>query len=164
VKRLYLLRHAKSSWDDPGLEDHDRPLARRGRKACKKLSKHIRREGMKPGLVLCSSARRALETLELIADALGDVPVKVEDGLYAADSEYLLARLRALPESVSSALLVGHNPGLQDLAAALASGAAPVAEAFPTGGLASFELDRPWPELGPGGAELVAYVAPRELP
>lgn len=164
MKHLFLLRHAKSSWDDPELEDHDRPLARRGRKACRKLAEHVRREGVRPELVLCSSARRAVETLELIADALGDVPVEFEDGLYAADPERLLVRLRALPETVSSALLVGHNPALQDLAATLASGPTALAQAFPTGALASFRFERPWSELGPGGTELVGYVVPRELP
>lgn len=164
MKRLYLLRHAKSSWDEPGLDDRDRPLAPRGRKACRKLARHIRHEGIRPELVLCSSARRARETLELIGDALGDPAVEVEDELYAADSERMLRRLRTLPEGAASVLLIGHNPGLQDLAAGLASGSTRLAEAFPTGALASLAFDRPWFDLGQGAAELVAYVVPRELP
>jgi len=164
VKQLHLLRHAKSSWDEPGLSDHERPLAARGRKACKKLAKHLRRDGIRPELVLCSSSRRTRETLELIRPALEDAAIEIEDGLYAAGSDRLLGRLRALPETAGAVLLIGHNPGLQDLALALAPGATRLEEGFPTGALASFALDDTWARLGEVRAELVAYVVPRELP
>src|SRR6187200_3248617 len=85
VPRLYLLRHAKSSWDDPGLPDHDRPLAPRGRKAAKRMGAHLRERGIEPQLVLCSSARRTRETVERLALPSGS-QVEVEDGLYAAGS------------------------------------------------------------------------------
>jgi len=163
VKQLHLLRHAKSSWDEPGLADYDRPLAPRGRRACKKLAKHLRREGIRPDLVLCSSSRRTRETVELISSALEYAVIEIEEGLYAADAERLLARLRELPESAGSVLLIGHNPGLQELALTLAPGSAGIAEKFPTGALASFALDTPWLRLGQTRAELVAYVVPREL-
>ena len=83
MRYLHVLRHAKSSWDDPGLEDHERPLAPRGRKAGKRLAKHLRREGIQPELVLCSSSRRTRETLELIRSVLGDA-VAVGPGSVAA--------------------------------------------------------------------------------
>jgi phosphohistidine phosphatase len=163
VRHLHLLRHAKSSWDEPGLADYDRPLAPRGRRACKKLAKHLRREGIQPDTVLCSSSRRTRETLELIRSALEDPVIEIEDGLYAADSDRLLARVRELPETARSVLLIGHNPGLHELALTLAPGSAGFAEKFPTGALASLALDTPWPDIGAARAELVAYVVPREL-
>jgi phosphohistidine phosphatase len=164
VKHLHLLRHAKSSWDDPGLADHERPLAPRGRRDCKKLAKHLRRHEVRPDLVLCSSSQRTRDTLELIRSALGDAAIEIEDGLYAAGSERLLARLRELPESAGSVLLIGHNPGLQDLALELAPGTTRLAEKFPTGALASFALDGPWSRVGDATTELLELVAPRELP
>jgi len=164
VKQLHLLRHAKSSWDDPGLPDHERPLAPRGRKACKKLAKHLRREGIRPELVLCSSSRRTRETLELISPALEDAAIEIEDGLYAAGSDRLLGRLRELPETAGCVLLIGHNPGLQDLALVLAPGSTRLEEGFPTGALASFALDDRWARVGEARAGLVGYVVPRELP
>ena len=163
MKHLYLLRHAKSSWEEPGLPDHERPLAPRGRKACRKLATYLGRQRIRPELVLCSSSRRTRETLELIRTALTGAVIEIEDGLYAADSDRLLARLRELPESASSVLLIAHNPGLQDLAITLAPSAARVGEKFPTGALASFALDTPWASVGEASAELVSYVVPREL-
>ena len=80
VKRLYLLRHAKSSWSDPSLADEERPLAPRGRKAAKKMAKELRRREIRPKLVLCSSSRRTQETLELIGSSLGDPTIEVEEG------------------------------------------------------------------------------------
>jgi phosphohistidine phosphatase len=163
LRHLHLLRHAKSSWDEPGLADVDRPLAPRGRKACKKLAKHLRSEGIRPDLVLCSSSRRTRETLELIRVGLEGAVIEIEDELYAADSDRLLARLRELPDAAGSVLLIGHNPGLQDLALVLAPESAALAEKFPTGALASLALDTPWARVGADRAELVAYVVPREL-
>ena len=161
---LHLLRHAKSSWDEPGLPDHERPLAPRGRKAAKKLARYLRDQEVRPDLVLCSSARRTRETLERTRSSLGEPVVEIEDGLYGAGSDDLLARLRGVPEGVGSALLIGHNPGLQDLALALAPSEPPLTARFPTGALASFALAGPWAQLGEAQAELTAYVVPRELP
>src|SRR5947208_6008892 len=119
-RALYLLRHAKSSWDDPDLDDHDRPLAKRGVRAAGAIARHIRREGIQPALVLCSSARRARQTLDLIAPAIGDADAWVEPELYGAGVADLLRRLARLPPSVPSAMLIGHAPTLQDLALRLA--------------------------------------------
>jgi phosphohistidine phosphatase len=164
VHELYLLRHAKSSWDEPGLADHERPLAPRGRKASKKLALYLRDQEIRPDLVLCSSARRTRETLERIRSSLGEPVAEIEDGLYAADAASLLARLREVPEAVGSAFLIGHNPGLQELAILLAPSEPRLAAKFPTGALASFAIASPWSRVGETPAELTAYVVPRELP
>jgi phosphohistidine phosphatase len=168
VKRLYLLRHAKSSWDDPGLPDRERPLAPRGRKAAKAMADHLRHERVRPGLVLCSSASRTRETLERIAPALGEeAQIEVEDDLYGASASQLLTRLRRVPDSVASVLVIGHNPGLQELALTLAAAGDELPrlrEKLPTGGLAVIELRRlTWSGLQPGDGELVGLVLPREL-
>ena len=107
---VYLLRHAKSDWLDQTLPDHARPLAPRGRRDAKRIAKHLRRRGIEPMLVLCSSAERTRETLELVRPALGGAPVQIEDGLYAAANDELLERLRVLPEQSASVLVIGHNP------------------------------------------------------
>jgi phosphohistidine phosphatase len=163
---LYLLRHAKSSWDDPARADHDRPLAPRGLRAARRMARHLREAGVAPDLVLCSSAVRARQTLELVQPALGDAAVRVEDGLYAATADRLLERLRALPEPVRSVMLVGHNPGLQDLAldlAARGSRLPELAAKLPTGALVTLRTDGPWATLETGAAELVDLVAPRSV-
>ena len=161
AKRLMLLRHAKSSWDDPTLVDHDRPLAPRGRKAAQLIGAYLRRERIPVSLVLCSSARRARETLELV-DPPGELQIAPE--LYGASADQLLARVRRLPETIDSAMLIGHNPGMQELAACLASDDGELAEQkFPTGALAMLRVAGPWLDLRAGGAELAAFVKPREL-
>jgi phosphohistidine phosphatase len=168
--RLYLLRHAKSSWDDTSLADHDRPLAARGRRAAALVAAYVRDEGIRPALVLCSSARRARETFDPVMAAIGGVvDVRVEDGLYGAGADELFARLREVGEGVAPVLLVGHNPGLQDLAAGLAGDGEEEAMArllakFPTGALAT--LDAPattWSGLDWGTAYLAGLVVPRDL-
>jgi len=159
-RRIHLLRHAKSSWDDPELTDHDRPLAPRGLKATRRLARWIAQEDIRPDLVLCSTATRAQETLARVAAALGSPPTLVEDGLYHASADALLGRLQQLPDAVGVVLLVGHNPGLEDLCDTLAG----VATRLPTGALATFAADiGSWGELAPSGASLVSLVLPREL-
>jgi phosphohistidine phosphatase len=110
MKRLYLLRHAKSSWKDTSLPDHDRPLAGRGRRAAKAIARHMREQGIEPDLVLCSSARRARETLDRMEPAVGTPAVRVEPDLYAASARALLERLRSVLDTVESVMLIGHNP------------------------------------------------------
>jgi phosphohistidine phosphatase len=167
MKRLYLLRHAKSSWDDPTLADGDRPLAPRGRRAAKVMAKHLQRKGIAPELVLCSPSRRTRQTLRRIAPGLGkDVDVQIETGLYAASAAALLEVLHKVPNEVESVMLIGHNPGIQDLALSLASGGSEstrVRSKFPTAALATLELNASWRELAPGSAELVSFVKPKEL-
>jgi phosphohistidine phosphatase len=167
VKTLHLLRHAKSSWDDPSLADLDRPLATRGRRAAGKIGAHLRRAGIAPELVLSSPSRRTLETLDLLK--LPDERVRIEDALYAGGADELLAVLRTVPRSVPSVLLIGHNPGLQQLAVQLAGSGDDrhlerMRVKLPTGALASLELAvTDWTELAAGAGTLVGYVLPKEL-
>ena len=106
---LYLLRHAKSSWDDPGLADEERPLAPRGERAARRMAQHIREAGIRPALVLCSPARRTRQTLEAVAGSFGKhVEVLVEDGLYGAGAWELTARLRRVPTELPSVMVVGR--------------------------------------------------------
>jgi phosphohistidine phosphatase len=165
MKRIHLLRHAKSSWKT-GLPDHDRPLASRGRRAGKAIARHMLEQGIVPELVLCSTARRARETLERLEPALATSDVRFEPELYGASTATLLDRLRAVEDTVGSVLLVGHNPGMQRLALDLArsTAAAPGIEAkFPTAALATLEFPGAWPALAPATAELTAFVRPRDL-
>jgi phosphohistidine phosphatase len=167
IKQLFLLRHAKSSWDDPELADVERPLAPRGRRAAKLVADHIRREEVAPALVLCSPARRTRETLERISPALGEgVSVEIERGLYAASELSLLERLRALDEGVDAVMLIGHNPGVEQLVTGLAGSGEllpAVRRKYPTGALATLEFAGRWRELGPGSARLTSFVTPKQL-
>lgn len=162
MKRILLLRHAKSSWDDPALSDHDRPLAPRGRRAAAAISEHLRSSDAKVDLVLCSSAVRAQETLERLGDALGDPEVVVEDEIYGASDDELLDRLRRVPPEVEGVALIGHNPGLHDAAVALTRAGRKL-ERYPTGALAILEFEGPWADLVPGRARLVGFVKPKDL-
>jgi phosphohistidine phosphatase len=162
--RLYLLRHAKSSWKQPERADHDRPLAGRGRRAAKAIARHLDEHDIEVELVLCSTARRARETLERIQPALGAVSVVYERELYGETASGLLERLRSVPDSVATVMLIGHNPALEDLARELAGRAPELEPKFPTAALATLELpERGWSGLAPGGARLVGVVRPRDL-
>ncbi|MCX6373598.1 MAG: histidine phosphatase family protein [Actinobacteria bacterium] len=166
-RTLYLLRHAKSSWDDPSLPDRERPLAPRGRRACELIASYLDREHIAPELLLCSSATRSRETLERAGLASRiDSQILIEDGLYVATAADLLARLRLVDDEVALVLLVGHHPAIQDLAVCLASGGekrGDLARKFPTAALATLTWSGGWASLGPAAAELVAFVTPREL-
>jgi phosphohistidine phosphatase len=117
MRTLYLLRHAKSSWAEPALPDWNRPLAPGGRRDAKRIAKHLVQLKIQPELVFCSSAERTRETLELVRTALGPTStVTLDDELYGASAEQLLERIRLVPEETGSVLMIGHNPGLQDLA------------------------------------------------
>jgi phosphohistidine phosphatase len=166
MRFVYLLRHAKSGWKS-GRPDHERPLAGRGRRAAKAIGRHVRDEGVEPELVLCSTARRARETLERVEPALGSPAVRIERGLYGAGSDALLDRLRAVADDVGSLMLIGHNPGLQQLALDLARPTVDVSELaakYPTAALVTLSVPaRSWRLIEPATAELVGFVRPREL-
>lgn len=131
------------------------------------MREHLQAERVRPALVLCSSAARTRETLERIAPALGArTTIAIERELYGASADRLVERLREVPDGTASAMVIGHNPGLHDLALLLASRGGAlrrVYEKFPTGALATLELGSDWSELTAGQAELVAFVSPREL-
>jgi phosphohistidine phosphatase len=165
--RLHLLRHAKSSWNDPTLGDRERPLAPRGRKAAKRIRGWAAKNDVRPQLVVCSDAVRARETLERVLPGLGKPAVSIEASLYAVSAETLLGRVQALPADVTEAMLVGHNPGLQELVLLLAEAGTLRERArtkLPTGALAILEADvGAWSELRPGQMLLSAFVVPRDL-
>lgn len=166
---LSLFRHAKSSWDNPALADFERPLAVRGEKAASRMGRYMADEGLEPELVLCSSAVRARQTLELAAAGWRGTPeIRYEDGLYHAGSADMLEILRELPESCAHAMLIGHNPGFHALALELAAKGAPelfaaMASKFPTGALAVIAFDDGWSGVGPGKGTLLRIVTPKGL-
>ncbi len=162
AKRLLLLRHAKSSWDDPGLDDHDRPLAPRGRRAAKRIGAHLRSHRTEITLVLCSSAQQARQTLDRLGLAPGEV--LIDDELYGASAQELLERIRRVADGVEAVMVIGHDPAIHDLAVRLVAGADQDAVAvFPTAALATLGYAGPWSSLGPARCELVEFVRPRDL-
>jgi phosphohistidine phosphatase len=177
LRQLLLLRHAKSLWDDPKLSDHARPLNARGRASARSMRAAMHELGLSPDLVLVSSARRTLQTLEALLP-WDDAPlIEPMDALYLASTSAMLDVLHGVAETVRSVLLIGHNPGLHELAMTLvgaqayaqATGAdaemlARLAEGYPTGALAEFSLTGPWGTLGEGGGRLLRFLAPRDLP
>jgi phosphohistidine phosphatase len=169
MANLYLLRHAKSAWDDLSVPDYDRRLARRGSHAIGLMAQHLRAANVAPDLVLCSSARRAVQTLDGIRAAFPEpVSTSIEDQLYAATADELLARLRQLPGSPVSVLLIGHNPGLQELGVVLAGRGnrrmrMQLRGKLPTGALVTLAVPTPWRDLTPGCARLLGLVTPHDL-
>jgi phosphohistidine phosphatase len=167
VKRLVLLRHAKSSWEDPRLDDHERPLARRGRTATRRLSRWIATHDITPDVVVCSPAVRARATIEPLLDALGGPRLVLDERLYHASASRLLGLLRELDDGVDEVVLVGHNPGLADLCVVLARPGPHrerVAVKLPTGALVTLHADvAAWAAVGPETAAIVDLVLPREL-
>lgn len=171
MRTLYLLRHAKSSWEDASLRDHDRPLAPRGRRGAAAMARMMRDEGWSPELVLCSTAVRTRETWDLMAPLLGgDVPVEYQRRLYGASAATLLDSVRELPDGIRRASILAHNPGIERLALALAGkGPSPDLERlerkFPTAAVAVLEADLAhWSGMAPGRCELVRFVRPKDLP
>lgn len=170
MKTLYLLRHAKSSWDDPGLKDEERPLNERGFRAATVMGLYFAQCGFRPDVILCSSARRALETLDQIRPRLAGKPaLTIDKAIYRADSKALLELVRSLPEETGSVLVVGHNPALEEFAVSLAGGGAKDArermeQKYPTCALAIFSLPKqPWGEIDWKKAELRSFTSPKEL-
>ncbi|GEO82530.1 phosphohistidine phosphatase [Pararhodospirillum oryzae] len=168
-----LLRHGKSDWSTPGLDDAERPLAARGERAAGRMGGRLAQAALTlPALdlVLCSPARRARETLALIRPALPEaVPVHEEAGLYVFEPDPLLGRLRALEESLAAVLVVGHNPALEQVARRLAGpGSDPkalsrLAIKFPTAALAELWIEGPWSTLAEAPSRLIAFDRPRDL-
>src|SRR5262245_41251119 len=167
---LSLLRHAKSSWSDPRLKDFERPLNDRGETAAPRMGAFMARRGLAPDLILCSTAVRARQTLNLVLPHLKGAPaVAYEDALYLASSATMLKRLHKVPAGVSHIMIVGHDPGMQTLAMELAgSGRADdlerLAQKFPTAGLAVIVFETSaWPKVHWGGGRLELFMAPKLL-
>jgi phosphohistidine phosphatase len=171
VKLVLLLRHAKSAWSQPGLDDHDRPLSRRGERAAEVIADHIVRNAPRPDLILCSTAVRTRQTLAPLVHRLTvpAPPISLEKGLYLASADALLERLRALAEEVGTALLIGHNEGIGELAESLAGSGratdlAALRAKYPTGALAILRAPATrWSGLAAGSSEILSFVRPRDL-
>jgi phosphohistidine phosphatase len=170
MKRLLLLRHAKSSWSNGGADDFQRPLAPRGVRAAGAMARFLTEHKLVPDRVLCSAARRTVETWNLLADSLGHTAtVEIEPGLYLAETTALLERIRAVPDTSAVVMLIGHNPGMETLARVLAGsgdGAAieQMTTKFPTAGLAVIDFDvAHWSEIARRQGRLERFVTPKEL-
>lgn len=174
MRRLMLLRHAKSNWDHDDLEDRLRPLAPRGRRAAPVIGRHISGLGLVPDLVLCSTALRAVQTLELVTaewERAGGQHVQVEmrASLYLASVGELLSVIGRLDDDIKLAMIIGHNPGMAGLALKLAARGEPrgmriMAEKFPTAALAVIDLDvSQWAAVSPGTGFLQSFIRPKDL-
>jgi phosphohistidine phosphatase len=165
-RRVSLLRLARSSWMDPALADRDRPLAGRGGGAARAMRRDLREQKVEPDVVVCSTAERARQMLEGGEPAVGRGAVGVERELDGAGPTDLLTRLHEIAPSVRSVMVIGDNPGLEELAPPLASDGSKrrhLEEKLPTGALATLALQGPWAGLEPGTAELIGFVWPRDL-
>ncbi|HEX8126772.1 MAG TPA: histidine phosphatase family protein [Allosphingosinicella sp.] len=169
MKTLTLLRHAKSGWDDPVSRDFDRPLNPRGRKAARTVGLEMKAQGLAFDLVLASPARRVIETLEEVSAGLGGIEPQFDRRLYLASTATLLEIVRAAPDEVGRLLVVGHNPGLEELALCLsrrdeAGLRAEVEVKYPTGTVAEIALDvERWTEVEEATGRLVRFIRPRDL-
>ncbi|ODP38987.1 SixA phosphatase family protein [Sphingomonas turrisvirgatae] len=171
MKTLTLLRHAKSSWDDPVSRDFDRPLNARGRKAAVTVGRHMRSERLSFDHVVASPAVRIVETVEEIEAGYGSALAPAWDRrVYLASASSLLDVVHELPAGADSALLIGHNPGLEDLILLLIPDRSgdvlrdSVEEKFPTAALAVMTFDvESWDEVSADGGILVSFTRPRDL-
>jgi phosphohistidine phosphatase len=171
VRTIFVLRHAKSDWNDPSLDDFDRPLAPRGLAAAPRIGRFLRDRGFVPERVLCSTAARARATWNLVAKEIGTAPAaELSDALYLAPKQKILAMVRALPDDCASVLVVGHNPGLHDLVLGLAGAKSNakllkrIERGFPTAAFAVlvFDVDR-WRNVADYGGRLETFVRPKSL-
>lgn len=169
MRRLMLLRHAKSDWTQ-GQRDHDRTLAPRGAAAAPTVGTYMAEHELVPDRALVSTARRTRETWELVASAFREkVGVAFDDRLYEANAKALLAAVRETEPTIKALLLVGHNPGMQELAKLLIGAGAASArnrlwEKFPTAGLAVIDIPiDAWEDLQPQSGRLDRFVTPRGL-
>jgi phosphohistidine phosphatase len=165
MKRLILVRHAKSAWDDPLVADHDRPLNERGHAAAVDLGQWLASRGYVPGKVLCSDALRTQQTWAGIAPALPGSPVvELKPALYHAGAEVMLAVLRHA--AADTVMMIGHNPGISDFAARLVAHPPLNAEfeRYPTGAtlVVDFIADS-WAEVDFGQGATVDFIVPREI-
>ena len=168
--KLYLFRHAKSSWKADETDDFHRPLNNRGRAAAPVMGTYMRDAAIVPDLILCSAAIRARETLALILPTLTeDTVIRIEHALYLADKASLMARVQALEPTDASVMIIGHNPGMQDLALFLAAsnGTAQhdeLRQKFPTAALAELVFDvAAWSAVAPNSGVLTQFETPRSI-
>ena len=170
MKRLLLLRHAKSSWDHPGLDDFERPLNDRGRRDAPRVGRYLADHDRRPDHVLCSPARRTDETWRAVSEALGgDVPFEFEPSLYLAPPSTILRLVQSQPIDIETLLVIGHNPGTEEVALRLVgSGSSDALNRMrtkvPTAALIEIEFDvGRWGEVETGQGRLIRFVTPHDL-
>jgi phosphohistidine phosphatase len=166
--RLLLLRHAKAAWPS-GVLDVDRPLAKRGREAAIRMAHYLKDEHLAPDLVLVSPARRAMETWDLVQPLLGDVEIRRDGRIYEAPVTRLLGVLQEVEPEARTLLMIGHNPGFEDLAALLIGdgdrdGMVRIGQKYPTAGLAVIDFPyETWREVGRKSGRLERFATPKSL-
>lgn len=171
IRTLLLLRHAKSSWDDPSLDDFDRPLARRGREAAPRVGREMARRGLIPQMAIVSPALRTRQTWDLVSAGWPLGPDTTFDPtVYEAEPEAILRAIRAVPDRIQTLLVVGHNPGLEQLSLAIAGdgsnrdAVSSIETKYPTAALAIFHCADTWSRLAGRSCRLVDFITPRSLP
>ena len=162
MKTLLLMRHAKSSWDNPDQVDHDRPLNARGRQAAPRMAHWLEQQALVPDLIVSSTAVRARETTQRMLTLWSNVSLQLQDQLYLAPPEHLAAAVRQFPAEYSRVLLVAHNPGLSDWLSELTG----TERHFPTGAIAVLELPvENWADWnGAAPLPLIRFQTPKSLP
>lgn len=163
MKRLTLIRHAKSSWGNPALPDFDRPLNQRGEVAAPAMGKALVERGLSPDLLVSSSALRAITTCKLLAKEFNyaEDAITIEPRIYEASVRTLLELVHALPDDAEHAVLVGHNPGMHGLAATLSE--API-DQFPTCAVADLKADtNSWANIEENQLQLIEFLYPKML-
>jgi phosphohistidine phosphatase len=161
MKTLLLLRHAKSDWDDPSLRDFDRPLAARGERDAPRIGKAFRKRVPVPDLIISSPAARARATIEAVIKAAKlNLRIRFDEAVYGASSSELMTLIRRLPDESACVLLVGHNPGFEDMVERLTGSH----ERMPTAALAciEFQIDR-WEDVKDGEGKLAWLLTPKQL-
>ena len=177
MRTLYLMRHAKSDWperDATGkpMADHDRPLSGRGERAARLMGHFMIQKGITPGGIIASSAQRTKDTAELLADCYDTPPrIALLPDLYAAEPSTMLARIQAMKDAPDRLVMIGHNPGIQDLILLLlradqhdSTAAKRVYNKVPTAALAVINFDADsWDKIEPATGTLTHFVVPKDL-
>jgi phosphohistidine phosphatase len=164
MKKLYVIRHAKSSWDNTNLPDFDRPLNDRGKRDAPRMGKRLKEKSITPELMLSSPAKRALSTCKRIAEALGfpKEKIKADRTLYHADEEDILSVIRTVSDKYNTVFLFGHNPGITDFVNALSRDEAMNIDNVPTCGVVAFSLDiESWQRIDFGKAKFLFFDFPK---
>lgn len=163
MKKVYIIRHAKSSWSDLSLDDFDRPLKKRGKEDIKVISKWLKKRGIKPDIVISSPAKRAKKTLKTLEEILNidkDV-IKFDKGIYEAHVQYLVDMLSKLDDRYGSVFIIGHNPSLNELAEHLSD---TIITNIPTSGVVAIELDiDKWNEIKNKKGKILFFIYPKKL-
>jgi phosphohistidine phosphatase len=162
LKQLYLIRHAKSSWDNPDLKDHDRPLNKRGKRDAPLMAKVLRKKGVKPDLILSSSAKRAFDFAKIIAEEVGYKKNKIVvlKDLYMAGEDEMLNAVRSVKDNINTVFLIGHNPDLTSFANSLSNYSL---DNIPTSGVFQIEFDSDrWNDINIGKGKFVSFDYPKK--